>query len=86
MHQIISMVLHSCYIDSIVPLWYEDYQISDCRKQSDTPAVGRYVLLKPSVCDGGPPVLLCRPAEWTVNMVITVLDNQNPSFPTNILI
>ena len=34
-----------------------------------TPAAGRYAPLKPSVCDGGPLTLLCRPVERTMNMV-----------------
>ncbi len=37
-------------------------KIRDQIEHKATPAVGRYAPLKPSVCDGGLPVLLCRPA------------------------
>lgn len=37
-------------------------QYKSKRRGLNTPAVKRFALLKPSVCDAGPPVLQCRPA------------------------
>lgn len=53
-------------------------KIRDQIEHKDTPAVGRYAPLKPSVCDGGLPVLLCRPAERTENMVSGLIKFKPP--------